>query len=261
VRAGRPLVLPCAFSNTKNMHSRTLVCVAAFSLALNGASASNSSLTNNSDSLHWGSEAKLDHLPKAIGGSLVVSSDGIDFRPIKGEAVHWTLQDIRTVDVQSPRRLSLVTYENRRWHIPGDRPFDFKLNNPIPPQVAAELVRLVGKPAINGAPLPQESNFATVGARHRTRGGGSNGVLRISDSGIAYLAAKGHDSRSWRWSDIQTLAEPGPYRLRVGGYLETFDFELKQQLSDDLYNRLWDHVYAQRLNIGPENGETHAEMH
>jgi hypothetical protein len=243
------------------MFSRILFCIPLLLLTLNRGSASNSPSANNSDSLHWTSEAKLDRLPKAIRGTLVISSEAVDFRPAKGHPVHWALQDIRTVDIAGPRKLSLISYENSRWHVPGDRPFDFKLKNPMPPEVAAGLVDLVGKPAINGLPLPRAASLATIGARHRTRAGGSNGILRFSHNGVDYLASKGADSRSWRWADIQTLAEPAPYRLRIAGYLETFDFELKQPLPDDLYDRLWDHVYAQGLNMGEQKGEAHAEMH
>jgi hypothetical protein len=78
----------------------------------------------------------------------------------------------------------------------------------MPPELAGELVRLVGKPAINAVPAAHASGLATIGARHPTRTGGSNGVLRFRDGGIDYLAAKGNDSRSWRWADIQTVAHP-----------------------------------------------------
>jgi hypothetical protein len=131
----------------------------------------------------------------------------------------------------------------------------------MPPEVAAELVRLVGKPAVNGVPAPHRSGLVTIGARHPTRTGGSNGVLRFRDGGIDYLSAKGNDSRSWRWADIRTVAHPEPYRLRIAGYLETFDFELKQPLPDDLLDRLWDHLYARGLNIEEREGEAHAESH
>ena len=197
------------------MSSRTLVWIVALVFDLSRANASNLP-TNNLESLHWTSEAKLNRFPKSLRGSLAISNEGVDFHPVKGQPVHWELQDIRTVDLQNPRKLSLVTYENRRWHAPGDRPFDFKLDDAVPPSVAAELVRLVGKPAINGVPVLRESSLETVGARHRSRAGGSSGVLRFSESGIDYLATKGNDSRSWRWADIETLSKPEPYRLRVG---------------------------------------------
>lgn len=211
--------------------------------------------------LPWNSDVKLNRFPKSTRGTITISAGGVDFRPAKGEPFHWAFEDIRTVDLSNARRLSLVTYQNRRWHVPGDRPFAFDLETPVPPDVAAELVRLVGKPAVNGVPSPQPSALAAIGARHVTRAGGSEGVLRFSDSGIIYVAAKANDSRSWRWADIQAVAHPEPYRLRVVGYLETFDFELKQSLPSDLFDRMWDHLYAQGLNVGQRGGAAHAEIH
>lgn len=243
------------------MSSRSLFWIAAISVGLIRSSAGGFPRTDASDSLHWASDAKLNQFPKPARGSLTISSVGADFRPAKGEPIHWAVEDIRTVDLPSSRKLSLITYQNRRWHVPGDRPFVFDLKNAMPPEVAANLVRLVGKPAINGVPAPHLSNLATIGARHPTRIGGSNGVLRFRDGGIDYLAAKGNDSRTWRWADIQTVAHPGPYRLRVAGYLETFDFELKQPLPYGLFDRVWDHLYVRGLNIGEREGEGHAEIH
>jgi hypothetical protein len=243
------------------MYSQTFFWIATVFIGLIRSHAASFPPTDTPGSLHWLSDAKLNRFPKSTRGSITISTEGIDFHPSKGEPVRWEPDDIRTVDLPTSRKLSVVTYRNRRWHLPGDRPFVFDLKNSMPPEVAAELVRLVGKPAINGVPVPRVSSFATIGARHPTRTGGSSGVLRFRDGGIDYLAAKGNDSRSWRWVDIQTVAHPEPYRLRVVGYLETFDFELKQPLPDDLFDRLWDHLYARGRNTGEREGEAHAEIH
>lgn len=202
----------------------------------------------------WSSAAHLHRLPKAIHGTFTISSGGVEFRAEKEPLRHWSFEEIRTVALTNPRRLSLVTYQNGRWHGPGDRPFTFTLETPLPSEVAAELVREVGKPAINGDPRPEGEGLATLAARHKTSTGGSNGMLRFTDAGIDYLSKAG-DARSWRWVDIETLANPEPYRFRVGGYLETFDFELKQPLARDLFDRLWDHVYAAGLNLNSQPGE------
>jgi hypothetical protein len=203
--------------------------------------------------LPWSSNAKLHRLPRAQDGRLTISSSGVEFRPEKGEATRWSVEDIRTVDLANPRHLSLVAYQNNRWHLPGDRPFVFTLQTPMPPEIAADLVREVAKPAINGDPPKEAGSFDTIAARHVTRMGGSNGELRFTSSGIEYLSKAG-DARSWRWADIQTLAHPEPYRFRVGGFLETFDFELKQPLTSAVFDRLWNHIYAQGLNLGTPFG-------
>jgi hypothetical protein len=63
-----------------------------------------------------------------------------------------------------------------------------------------------------------------------------------------YLTTNGQGGRSWRWSDIQTLAKPDPFQLRVNSYRDTFTFELKQPMSRELFDRLWDEIYAHDLN-------------
>ena len=71
----------------------------------------------------------------------------------------------------------------------------------------------------------------------------------IKDSGIDYVTESGRDSRTWRWGDIQTIANPNPYELRLTGYRETVEFDLKQPLSRELFERMWDHLYAAGLNL------------
>jgi hypothetical protein len=199
----------------------------------------------------WESKARLRQRFKSAPGDFAFSEQGVEFRPTKGPPLRWSLVEIRTVDLQTPRRLTLTTYANRTWHRGGDRQFRFELAAPMPSSVASGLVTRVGKPAVNGDPDVQTSSFATIPARHRTRTGGSNGVLRFRDDGIVYVTSDGRDSRIWRWLDIQTLANPDAYHFRVGTYLETFEFELKQPLSPALFDRLWDHVYARALNVDP----------
>ena len=97
--------------------------------------------------------------------------------------------------------------------------------------------------------------FATLGARHRTRDGGTNGVLRFRESGIDYVTPSGGGARSWRWADIQTLAHPDAFHFRVGAYREIFEFELKEPMSAELFDRLWNDVYARDLSgVNPKGG-------
>ena len=117
----------------------------------------------------------------------------------------------------------------------------------MPPVVTEEFARRVRKPVEDGRPHPGASGFASLPARHRTFGGGTNGTLRFRNSGIDYVTVSGRGSRSWRWTDIETIANPDPYHFRVQGYRETFEFELKQPMSRKLFDRLWDAVYGRDL--------------
>jgi len=251
------------------MRSRTSVRICSLSLLLSFClsfsiptlSASEGVSSGHTGSLSWQSKARLRHRLTSTHGDLVVDGQGIEFRTTKGSALRWSFVEIRTIDLTSPRHLSLTSYSNRHWHWPGDKEFRFELNTPMPPTVAAALVGKVGKPAVNGDPVPREPSFASIPARHRTRTGGTNGVLDFREDGIDYVVTGAAGGRSWRWADIQTIANPDPYHFRVGGYLETFEFELKQPMTGDLFDRLWDRVYARDLNVaGARVGERHADQ-
>jgi hypothetical protein len=200
--------------------------------------------------LNWESEARLRHGLKGSTGTLTVSQDGVVFRSTKGTTLHWPFLEIQTFDLLSPRRLVITGYENRGWHGHGERKYRFDLNVAMPPDIADELARRVAKPVRNADPNPTATSFATIPARHRTLAGGTNGTLHFGPDGIDYLTTNEPGGRSWRWSDIQTLAKPDPFQLRVNSYRETFTFELKQPMSRDLFDRLWDEIYAHDLNGG-----------
>lgn len=189
----------------------------------------------------------------ARSGILIIDSGVIAFRFNTWKTLRWPLSEIETFDLINPRQLMLRSYENKSWHRPGEREYAFRLAQPVPSSVAAALAHHVEKPSRNG--LSQgAAAFATIAARHPTRFGGSNGTLRFTDNGIEYTASKTGGSRSWRWSDIRTLANPDPYHLRIDGYRETYDFLLKKRLSPDLFDKLWDYVYAKDLNVSSEGG-------
>jgi hypothetical protein len=200
--------------------------------------------------LDWQSPARLHHGLESSPGNLTLSRDGLVFRPIKGSALQWPFLEIQTFDLLSPRRLVITGYENRSWHEHGERKYRFDLIVAMSPDIAAELARRVAKPVRNAEPNPTAASFATIPARHRTHAGGTNGNLYLGPEGIDYLTTNGQGGRSWRWSDIQTLAKPDPFQLRVNSYRETFTFELKQPMSRELFDRLWDEIYAHDLNGG-----------
>jgi len=192
---------------------------------------------------------------------LVLNAEGVEFRSPKLSR-RWNYFDIHTFDL-SRTELILVTYENRHWHEPGERPFRFSLAEPMPPEIAAQFTDHVGKPVRNGEPLPGVPAVEEIPAHRRGWLGGSNGILRLQDDGIDYMteAEKGKDERSWRWADIQTLANPNPYELRVTAFREIVEFDLKKPLSRDLFERIWDRLYASGLNLSAGHGDAHQEIH
>ena len=205
---------------------------------------------------NWQSPARLHHGLRTVRGTLFFNSKGVEFNSDKPFSHRWPFLEIQTFDL-SPHRFLLTSYENRGKHLHGDRQYRFDFTSDVSPGIATELARRVAKPVKNGEPDPNIPIYATLPARHTTRAGGSNGVLRFSDVEIDYVTASKQDARSWRWADIQTIANPDAYHFRVGAYRETFDFELKEPMAKELFNKLWDYVYAHDLDVNPLNGGSH----
>lgn len=242
----------------RSFHSVVLLLAAGIlsSLSLRGIPAQHTpSHSADASRLPWQAPARLHHGLRTKRGNLVFSTTGIDFRAADMRFSHrWPYAEVKTFYI-TPRCLTITTYANPRFHLPGDRRYRFDVSRRIPPGVAARLSELVGKPAINADPGPGSQGFAAIPARHRTLTGGTNGVLRFSDHGIAYVTTRGQGGRSWRWADIETIANPDLYHFKVSAYRETFEFELKQPMSSALFDRLWDFVYGRGLQLGARSGQ------
>ena len=176
-------------------------------------------------------------------GTLIIDGKGITFRAGNGRNQRWTFADIHTV-VLAPHRLVLKTWIHRGWPRPGEREYRLDLTQVLPPAVAASLARGVGRPSKNTDLNPDAPAVTSIGVRHRTLTGGTNGMLRFRSDGIDYVTASSGDGRSWRWADLQTLSDPDPYHLSVFGYKDTYTFELKAPLSRNLVNWAMDQIYA-----------------
>jgi hypothetical protein len=199
--------------------------------------------------VQWQSAARFHQLlKKGIPGTMLIDDDGISFQSPK-LLRRWTYGEIQTFDLSGTRELVITGYENRHWHEPGERRFWFTLSQSLPPEIAASFADKVERPVINGDPRTGTAAIAEIPAHRRERFGGSNGTLRFRDDGIDYVDADGRDGRSWRWSDIQTVANPNPWEFRVTAYREIVEFDLKQPLSRVLFDRLWDSLYAADLNL------------
>ena len=213
-------------------------------------------LANAAQSELWQAPASWHRiLKKDVPGTLVLDDAGVEFRSPKFNQ-RWVYVDIHSFDL-STRELTLESYQNRPWHAPGERRYQFTLAEPMPPEIAAQLTEHVGKPVRNGIPLPSVAVLSEIPAHRRMWSGGSNGTLRLKDTGIDYVAEDGRDSRTWRWADIQTIANSNPYELRVTGYRETVEFDLKQPLARVVFEQVWDRLYAADLNLSTDGGEEH----
>ena len=91
--------------------------------------------------LNWESRARLHHMFGGKAGRLTLGPSGVEFHPNGGPVLHWPFQEIKTLDLLTPRHLVITDYQNRSWHRHGDRKFRFDLDTPMPPALQRNLPR------------------------------------------------------------------------------------------------------------------------
>ena len=147
----------------------------------------------------------------------------------------------------------MLSYENSKLKV-TDRDFQFELTEgQLTKEVSDFVLSKVARPvSTTFVPASDEEPAYSIPVRHRRRLGGDEGVLKVYPTGVAYESAgEKDDSRYWRWSDIQGVGRSGKFRLSVstyepelGGPTKSFDFDLKEQAGDEVYDYMWDRVYG-----------------
>ncbi|MBY0493326.1 MAG: hypothetical protein K2Y23_03855 [Cyanobacteria bacterium] len=192
------------------------------------------------------------HVWGASRGTLVVGQDGIEYRTTDKDDVRtWSYDDIKQIQILSPTRLRVLTYEDQgRLRLGADRTFRFDV---VGGTVASELVTFLldrtsrsvvtaVMPRIEGEPLFRAS------VKHQRQGRGSEGVLVLYDSQLLYRTERAGESRHWRFADVFSVLRLDGYRLEIRAYeggsddTRSFVFELKSDLPDGFYDALWARV-------------------
>lgn len=75
-------------------------------------------------------------------------------------------------------------------------------------------------------------------------------MLKVYADRLVYESQTGHDSRSWRWTDIRSVGRSDIYRFdvetfepQIGASSRSFDFILKEQMPDKTYDLIWSRVF------------------
>lgn len=195
---------------------------------------------------------KKDQTWGSSRGMLVVTEGSVEFRTAdKDDSRVWSYDDIKQLQVLSPTRISILTYEDQgTLRLGADRAVHFEL---VGDSISADLVTFFLErtsrpivtaviPGVDGTPLFQ------VNVKHLRRGRGSEGTLELYDRQLIYRAGGITDSRYWRFADIYSVLRLDRFRLEVrvyeggSGDLRTFVFEFKNDLPDNLYDALWNRV-------------------
>jgi len=197
------------------------------------------------------------HLKKAEPGTLVLDGDGVEFRSAKFSQLleihrnpHFDLSTAGTGRC-SPIRTG-------GGNEPGERPFRFTLDDPMPAEIAAHSPSASENRCAMEFRGQRTAALAEIPAHHRGVSGGSNGTFALKDDGIDYVTENGLDSRTCGGFDVQYDCESQSLRIPCyslsGGSSSSTS---KQPLARAVFEKLWDHLYAAGLNLSPSTGDLH----
>lgn len=191
------------------------------------------------------------HTLQDCRGTLTITADKIEYQTVHKEDVRvWRYLEIRQIQVISPTKLEITSYEDQKRMLGRDRIFTFKLlDGQISPQISALFIEKTRYPvATSVMPVTAESPKFELAVKHLHTFGGCEGMLKIYADRVVYQSAdKTENSRYWRWSDIQSISRSGAYQFSVssfeqqfGGPTKTFNFELKERMDEAVYDYLWE---------------------
>jgi len=188
-----------------------------------------------------------EHRRKGCTGVMTVDDTGVGFAGPKGHSWKWNYADIQQLQLE-PERIRILSYEGSKWRLGVDREFDFAGTPPY--EMLAQIWKDVMDQRFVAALPPQAEveGVYSIPVKHLKRISGSDGTLAFSDSSIAYAASAPGESRTWRYSDIDSISSSGPYQLTITtferarthyGDRKGFNFQLKQPITEARYNEIW----------------------
>jgi hypothetical protein len=202
----------------------------------------------------FGFRVKHDHTLGSCDGKLIATDQEIRYDAIDGKHSRmWAYIDIQKLDVASPTRLVLKTFESHSWkNLERDKVFEFSLlEAKVTPEQQEFLRGKLSRPMV--ARLVEKTEGSTLlPVRHRHRLGGCEGQLSVEEERLVYLTDHASDNRTWKLREIETLGSPDPYHLRVTTYNETFTFDLKSPLNPKVYDSLWKKIHRLEKAQAPE---------
>jgi len=198
-------------------------------------------------------QVKHDHGIGSCRGELVFRDDGVEYLTShKKDARTWNYLDIQQLGLMGDKRISVVTYEDRKLQFGKDKIFDFELTEGrIPPSLAEALQRRLTKPLVSAVIPELPAARFQLPVKHQHALGGCQGNLEIGEQEVVYRTSHSSDSRIWRYEHLASIGSTGPFQLRLSsmertngeyGAEKNFIFDLKRRLDPEIYDFLWRRV-------------------
>ena len=243
-----------------------IAAIAASVLALAGAAAA-----EGPEEPTYTFTVREDRLVGGRDGTLTLAGDKVEYRSKDGEhGGAWAYRDIQRFEVLSPTRVRITTYEDTKL-FGRDRSFTLELvGGELTVEVSDFLRGRLARPFVTWFTERAGAPIAELAVKHNHRFGGCQGTLAVYDDRLVYASDDddGHGSRTWLWTDLRGVGRPGSYRLELATYerelgsSRAFTFELKEGMSDAVYDAIWQRVYRPApLRRVPEPPAGHEHHH
>lgn len=197
---------------------------------------------------------KRDRFLGSSRGTLVFDAEGLAYRTAdKEDAGRWTYGDIKQVQILTPTRIAVLTYEDQgRLKFGADRTFQVEVvKDTVSPELVAFLLDRIAQPVVTAVmpPLPSTPPLYRVPVKYERRRG-SEGTLLLREDSLVYLTETEGHARYWRLTDLFAVLRLDRYRLEVvayeggGGDTRRFTFQIKTEVPEGFYDDLWARVNA-----------------
>ena len=195
---------------------------------------------------------RKDRLFGSGEGTLIFATDSVTYETTDVEdAREWGYDDLQQIQVVSPTRVVVVTYEDQSWiKFGADRTFDFEVTGePVSDELVAFLLERVPLPLVVALmpPLDAAPLFAVP---VRLRQGGSHGTLELLSDQLMYRTGDDDHARVWRLADLHFVFQPDRHRLTVQTYegggdrTRAYEFDVKYPLPHGALEAIWEGMHG-----------------
>jgi hypothetical protein len=178
-----------------------------------------------------------EHLRKGCAGVMTVDENGVSFTGARKHAWSWKYEDIQELRM-APESIYILTYKDSKLRLGKDREYNFTGKIPtedlyplLKDRMDQRFVAAVGQ----ALGLPTWS----LPVKHLRPVVGSEGTLEFGADAVVYSTPARGESRTWRYSDIDSIGSSGPFQLTITTLEKDFNFQLKQPITEARYNQLW----------------------
>ena len=190
-----------------------------------------------------------EHLRGGCAGTMTVDENGVRFTGAKKHAWSWKYEDIQELRL-APESIYILTYKDSKLRLGKDREYNF--TGKIPAEELYALLRERMDQRFVAA-VGQAIGLPTwsLPVKHLRPIVGSEGTLAFGAEAIVYSTPAKTESRTWRYSDIESIGSSGPFQLTITTLEKGFNFQLKQPITEARYNQLWLQIEKTNGRIQP----------